>query len=296
MSKRTAMFYLLASMAITGSNVPLAKLIVADIPAAPLLALRFLLATVVLLALSHCEPGPSLFALTRRQWCTIGILGFVGSVLFTWFILAGVQATSGASAGIILSALPAAVVVLAMLRAERPRRGEIAMVALAVCGVALVNSGASSDPGGAKVDTWFGNLMIMLAVVCEAAFVVAARGISREVSPLRLSLAVALVSLVACLAPALPAMASFDAAAVKPATWALFVWYSLTASALCTVLWYRGVGHVENWAAGLATAAVPVAALAVSAMGLGEAITTAQGLGAALVVAAIAAGTLSQRR
>ena len=72
----------------------------------------------------------------------------------------------------------------------------------------------------------------------------------------------------------------------------LFGWYTLTASALCTVLWYLGVGRVETWAAGLATAAVPVSALAVSALWLGETISLVQLLGAGLIVAAITAGTL----
>jgi drug/metabolite transporter (DMT)-like permease len=87
-----------------------------------------------------------------------------------------------------------------------------------------------------------------------------------------------------------------DASTVSPGLWVLLVWYAMTASVLCTVLWYRGVAHVERWAAGLATAAVPVTALAVAAVVLGERISAAQMTGGALVVGAIAAGTLCGRR
>lgn len=293
----TAMLLLIASMAMTGANVPIAKSILAEIAPEQLLLWRFALASLVLLPLSALEKGPALSSLTRRQWGLVAILAAVGSVLFTSFILAGVKRTSGASAGIILSALPAAVALFGFVLGERPRRGEIAMIALAVAGVMLVQVRPAT--GSENADTLIGNLMILMAVLCEAAFVVAARRISADVPPMRLSLAVALVSLGMCLGPAWLgpawlATGSPPLASIGTVTWALFVWYTLTASVLCTVLWYRGVGHVETWAAGLATAAVPVSALAVSALWLGETISLAQVLGALLVLAAIAAGTLSR--
>ena len=75
-------------------------------------------------------------------------------------------------------------------------------------------------------------------------------------------------------------------------TWALAGWYTLSASVLCLLLWYRGVGHVETWMAGVCTACLPLAALAVSVFILGEPLTGAQAVGALLVVLAILAGSL----
>ena len=125
---------------------------------------------------------------------------------------------------------------------------------------------------------------------------IVARRISAVVRPIRLSLGVALVSLAACLPTGIMSLARFDAEAVEPRTWALLIWCALTASFGCTALWYRGVAHVETWAAGLATAAVPVSALAVSVLILGERIAAAQAAGAALVIVAIAVGALSRRQ
>ncbi len=298
MPRSLAMLCLIAAMAMTGANVPIAKLLIAAMPADVLLALRFALAAALLALLVRHEPGPRLASLDRRQWGAVAVLGIAGSVLFTWAVLEGVQRTSGASAGIILAALPAVVAVVGVVLGERLRRGELAMVALAVAGVAMIQG--RSAPGeatvGALSEQLVGNLMIGAAVLCEAAFVIVARKISTHLGPLRLSLGVALVSLAACLPFALPGLARFEWASVEPRMWALFAWYVATASIACTALWYRGVAHVERWAAGLATAAVPVAALVVSALVLGERIEAAQIAGAALVVVAIAVGTLSQRR
>lgn len=296
MPRALAMLCLIAAMSITGANVPLAKLLIAAMPADVLLLLRFVLSSAVLALIVRGEPGPTLISLDARQWASIAVLGLIGSVLFTWAVLEGVRRTSGASAGIILAALPAVIAVAGLLLGERLRRGEIAMIALAVAGVAMIQGQAVAESeSGAPLEQLAGNVLIGLAVLCEAAFVIVARGISAHMKPLRLSLGVALVSLLACLPVGASGLARFDAATVEPRMWALFVWYALTASIVCTALWYRGVAHVETWAAGLATAAVPVSALGVSALVLGEAIAPVQMAGAALVIGAIAIGTLSQR-
>ena len=295
MPRPVAMLCLIAAMALTGANVPLAKGIVAQIPAEPLLLIRFALAAALLAALAPFEPGPRLSSLGARQWGAVLVLGLLGSVLFTWLVLEGVKRTSGANAGIILAALPAVVALIGLARGERPRRGVLAMIAMAVAGVGLIQGQAMSGANGGVRETLTGNLLIGLAVACEATFVIVARGISTRLRPIRLSLGVALVSLACCLPFVLPGLAGFEPARVDATTWALLVWYTLTASMLCTALWYRGVAHVAAWAAGLATAAVPVAALAVSVLWLGERIAPPQIVGAALVVAAIAVGTLAQR-
>ncbi len=286
------MLSLVAAMSMTGANVPLVKLLLASVPPGVLLPARFLLAAMLLAVLARHESGPSLGSLRPRQWGAIAVLGVVGSVLFTWFVLEGVRRTSGASAGIILSALPAVVAVAGLVQGERLRSGEIAMIALAVAGVALIQG--QSSTAGDLGSTLLGNLLIACAVLCEAAFVIVARGISTEIGPMRLSLAVALVSLLVCVPIGAATVSSFDLRSVDVRTGALFGWYAMTASVLCTVLWYRGAAHVETWAAGLATTAVPVAALAVSVLVLNEPLSAVQLSGAGLVIAAKLAGALAR--
>lgn len=297
MPRPLAMLCLIAAMSMTGANVPLVKLLLAVLPAEVLLLLRFALASAVLAVLARFEQGPGLMTLDRRQWGAVAVLGIAGSVLFTWFVLEGVRRTSGASAGIILAALPAVVAVVGLALGERLRQGERWMIVLAVAGIAVIQSqgGAAAGRSEAATAPLVGNLLIGCAVVCEAAFVIVARGISARVRPLRLSLGVALVSLAVCLPFGIVGLARFDLAAVAWQTWLLLAWYTATASILCTALWYLGVAHVERWAAGLATAAVPVSALVVSALVLGEPIGPAQIAGAALVIGAIVLGTVARR-
>lgn len=290
-----AMMLLVTSMALTGANVPLAKVLAAALPTDVLLALRFAIASAVLALMVPREAGPRLSSLEFSDWSRIGVLAILGSVLFTWAVLAGVQRTSGVTAGIILSGLPAVVAAIGALIGSRLRWGETAMVMLAVAGLGLVQVPTGSSQSAASADTLLGNVLIGFAVLCEASFVVVARSISRRVRPLRLSLAVSVVSLIGCAPFAIQGLLRLDVPAIPLHVWGLLSWYALTASALCTVLWYRGAAHVEPWAAGLATAAVPLSAMAVSVLVLGERISALQLTGAALVVCAIAVGMLAQR-
>jgi drug/metabolite transporter (DMT)-like permease len=295
MLRPLAMLSLIAAMSLTGANVPFGKAIIAELSINSFLTVRFAIAAVVLLSLVPLERGPGLRTLDIRQWVVVCVLGFVGSVLYTLMLLEGVKRTAATDAGIILAALPAVVTLIAALFGSHVRPGQWLMIVLAVSGLSIIATNAASAVATPKNSSLVGNGLIGLAVLCEATFVLAARGIAAQLGPIRLSMAVSLVSLAACLFALPPDAAEILASLSKPSTLLLVVWYALTSSVICTVLWYWGVRHVEPWAAGLATAALPVVALAASRIVLGEPISWQQGLGAVLVVAAISAGAFSGR-
>jgi drug/metabolite transporter (DMT)-like permease len=211
-------------------------------------------------------------------------------------LLEGLKRTAAADAGIIMASLPAVVTLIATLLGARARAGQWLMILLAVAGLTTI----AAQPGSTTAahvagSSLAGNGLIGLAVLCEATFVLSARGIASQLGPIRLSLAVSIVSLAACLLVLPPNLSVASASPPGATTMALAVWYALTSSVLCTILWYRGAPHVEPWAAGLATAALPVTALVASSIVLGEPVSWQQLAGAVLVVAAIAVGAASAR-
>ena len=292
MPRLLACLYLACAMLMTGANVPIGKVIVATMPIYAFTFLRFAAASLVLALLSSREGGPRLSDLKWRDWRDIAAMSLLGMVLYTVFILEGVKRTSGVDAGIILATLPAVVALLgAVFLRERPGAAQLLAVAMAASGVALIlarDTSTGSGPGS----TLLGDLLVGAAVLGEAAFVVLSRGLSRVLSPVRLALA---GSLAACALSMPLALGSGELAQlgnVSLLTWALAGWYTLSASVLCLLLWYRGVGHVETWMAGVCTACLPLAALAVSVFILGEPLTSAQAVGALLVILAILTGSL----
>jgi len=291
-SRLAAALYLVSAMALTGANVPFGKAIVAELPIYLFIAFRFMVASAVLAALAWREAGPRLSEMTRPQAVDMLLLGLLGSVLYTAFLLEGVQRTAGMDAGIIMSTLPAIAALLGiLLNRERPGGTNLAAIALAIGGLVMVQAQAAG--GGARSTT--GNFLVGLAVLCEASFVLISARIARVYRPIRLSLGVSLAGLLISVPLALPELMSGATLSASPAIWALAVWYALTSSVLCTILWYRGAPHVETWMAGLATAALPVAAISVSVAFLGESIDAGRFDGAVLVITAIAVGALSGR-
>lgn len=291
-SRPVAALYLVAAMALTGANVPFGKAIIAEWPIYVFIAFRFVVASAVLAVLAHFEPGPRLSAMTRPQAVDMLLLGLLGSVLYTAFLLEGVQRTAGTDAGIIMATLPAVAALLGILvNRERPKRAQLAAIAMAIAGLAIVQAAAG---GGTR--SWLGNALVGLAVLCEASFVLISARVARVYRPVRLSLGVSLAGLALSLPLAVPQVMAGTAVAGSSGTWALAIWYALTSSVLCTILWYRGAPHVETWMAGLATAALPIAAIAVSGLYLGESIGVSRLAGAALVIAGIVVGAVAGGR
>ncbi len=281
---------LVAAMALTGANVAIGKVIVAEIPTYAFLLLRFAVASAALALLARTEPGPKLTHMSRRERRDLALMALLGMVGFTVLMLEGLKRTTAADAGIITATLPAVVASLGVLFAgERLAPTQLCAVALAVAGLILVE--ATGAAGGRA--TLVGNALVAGAVLCEASFVVLGKRLAPPYRPLRLALGANLVGLVLAAPLALIDLPSFDVGSVRLETWLLGVWYALAASVVCLWLWYRGLPYVETWLAGLATAAIPLTALAASALFLGEAIGVARLAGAALVIAGIAVGALA---
>jgi drug/metabolite transporter (DMT)-like permease len=280
-------------MCFTGANVPLGKAVIAEIPVYALMVIRFALATLVLAWLARDEPGPKLTGMSGADARAVLWLALLGSVGYMALSLEGVKRTSGVDGGIILATLPAVAALLGVvMRGERPGRTQTLSIGLAVAGLVLINTAAARGGAGSTI----GNALVGAAVLCEASFVLTSARVSGVYRPIRLSLAVSAAGLVLSLPLGLGELVSLPLASIGPAIWLGALWYALSASVFCTILWYRGAAHVETWRAGLATAALPVAALATSVLLLGETIDSTRLAGAVLVIAAIVAGALAPGR
>lgn len=289
MTRVAAALSLIAAMTFTGANVPIGKVIAGTMPIYAFLFVRFVIASAALAVLVRHEPGPPLRGMSGQQWGDLVVLSLVGSVLYTLFIIEGSRRSSATEAGIITATIPAAVAVLGLIFFRvRPSLRQVLLIGLAVAGLAVMALG----PPGQAEDRLGGNLLVGCAVVCEASFVVVSQRMSRAFRPIRLSFGVSLAGMVMALPLAIWEAQAGTLMTLSAGTWVLVVWYALTSSAICTILWYRGAGHVEPWMAGLATAALPVSAVVVAIGVLGEPVTLHRLAGAAIVVAAIAAGAL----
>jgi drug/metabolite transporter (DMT)-like permease len=260
---------LAASMALVGSYVGLSKLLVAAFPVLLLAWLRFAIAALAMVHWVRPEAGSA--PLSRHDRGLVFLESFLGNFLFSICMLFGVAATSALAAGVVMAAIPAAVALLSWAflgEAIRPRVA--AAIACAATGIALLAM-ARHDGGAAAAHPWWGYALLVVAVFCEASYVVIGKRLTGQLSARRISALINLWGLALVTPLGLWQAWSFDFRAVAAPTWALLVFYALAASVWSVWLWMKGLVHVPASRAGVFTVMLPLAAAVVGVAVLGEA-------------------------
>ncbi|MDB5929722.1 MAG: protein of unknown function transrane [Polaromonas sp.] len=290
-------------MSLVGSYVALSKPLVAALPVFLLAWLRFGIGG---LAMAHWLKKPAheapMTAQTRRL---LFLESFLGNFLFSICMLFGVSMTSAVAAGVIMAAIPATVALLSWAFLRERISGRVwCAVACAVLGIGLVSLSKQELPAHAATalegdlaskNAWLGNLLLVGAVLCEAAYAVIGKKLTGVLGPKRIT---ALINLwgFALVTPLGLWMAwGFDFAGVAASVWLLLVFYALAASVWTVWLWMTGLKTIPANQAGVFTVMLPVSAAAVGVLVLGESLSGLQ-LGAfAIALTGVVLATLPQR-
>jgi len=283
---------LASSMALVGSYVGMSRVLVAAFPVFLLAWLRFGMAA---LAMAHWVPrAADEPPLTRHDRVLLFWESFLGNFLFSVFMLYGVKATSALAAGLVMAAIPAAVALLARIFLAEPITPRMAIaVACAVAAVALL--ALARSPAGRADAPWWGYLLLVGAVLCEASYVVIGKRLTGRVSPRRISALINLWGLALVTPFGLWQALAFDFGAVPLAIWALLVFYALAASMACVWLWMQGLRHVPAPRAGVFTVMLPLSAAVVGVIFLGEPLAAAHAVAFALALAGLLLATWPAR-
>lgn len=292
---------LASSMVLVGSYVGLSRLLVAVFPIFLLAWLRFGIAAVAMARWVHRTKDEP--RLTGAQRWLLFWESFFGNFLFSICMLLGVAATSAVAAGVVMAGIPAAVALLSRwLLGERIRPRVMAGIVCAVAGIALLaisrhNGHAAGSPdaaaGGAP---WWGYVLLLGAVTCEATYVVLGKRLtSVGVPPRRISALINLWGL--ALVTPLGAWQAFqyDFGQARTQDWALLTFYALAASMVTVWLWMKGLRRVPAQQAGVFTVLLPLASCAVGVLFLGEHLGWSQVLSLALAVTGLLLATWPQR-
>jgi drug/metabolite transporter (DMT)-like permease len=261
-------------MVVVGAYVGLSKLLLAAFPVLLLAWLRFAIAAVAMIG--WLAPGAGDVTLSAADRRLVFACSFVGNFLFTLCMLYGVALSSAVAAGVIMAAIPAAVALLSrVFLGEQLARRTLAGVGCAVAGIALLSMErhAGSTPA---TNAWFGNLLLAMAMLCEASYVVIGKRLMGVMSPRRISALINLWGLALTTPLGLWAALSFDFASVGHATWGLLCFYAIAASMLSVWLWMTGLKRVPSAVAGVFTVFLPISAASVGVLVLGEPFTAFQ--------------------
>jgi drug/metabolite transporter (DMT)-like permease len=282
-------------MLLVGSNVGIGKSIVEFVPVPLFALLRFVIAMAVLWPLLRVA---KLRRVKRDEWVNLFLQALFGTFGFTLLMLNGVQRTSAVAAGVITSTIPAVVALLSwLILKERPNGRALASIALAIVGVVVINL-AHIGQNAAGETSFVGNLMVLGAVCCESLYVILSRRLTQTLPAIDICAythAIGLLLMLPVVGSGATSLAHFDWASVAWDTWALVLWYGLSASVFSFWLWMKGIRHVDGSLAGVFCAVLPVAAALYGIAFLDERPTLAHGVALACVVTGIALASLKPR-
>jgi drug/metabolite transporter (DMT)-like permease len=283
---------------IWGANYTIVKHAFSEIDPQAFNAVRMVLASLVFLALilrvRSRPPGAagsfaSVFRtpapVTSRDWLQLAALGLIGHCLYQYFFVEGLAHTSVTNSSLLLAAAP---IIIALVSAAlgRDRIGPLHWigVALSVAGIYVV---VGQRTGGAG-STVGGDLMMLVAVCCWAAYTLGSRELMLRHSPV----GVTGVSMAIGTALYVPAVSRHVFAVRWPevswATWAALVYSALFSLAVAYTIWYAAVREIGSARTSVYSNLVPLVAIAAGVLFLGEPLSARKIAGTAAVLMGVA--------
>lgn len=293
MHKNTTLYsnylFVILAQIMGGINVVGAKYLINNVPLLFILALRFALAAIILLIL-HLLSRPeqtivqSIKQLKPKPWAFIVAQALSAGVLFNVFMLWGLHYTKANVAGIITSALPAMVIILAWIfLKEQLTVKKWLCVGCATAGLIIVN--VKNLHGIAVERSLLGSLLVLIALLPEACYYLLTKLYNIKMPVFLLS---ALINAINA-AIVLPLMlAQMDWSTLNLSLTDIMVLLAISlGSGLFYVFWSLGIKKISPAAASLSTALMPIATVVIAALFLQEQITLLQCLGMVFIIVSI---------
>lgn len=253
-------------MAFFGSATPVSKLVVEAVPVFTGGAIRVLLAFLVLLPFVKVGNIKKFKGKDALLLVGIGLIGVVG---FTAFLLYGMKHVSGVMGSIIMSSTPMITAALSyVFFHDKFGWRKIIALLLAVSGILVMHLGGIGEP--ARETAWWGLLLVLLAIFCEAAYTLFGKALSKEYKVVEIACFSAFIGFLGFIPLALW---QFDLQQLVDLSWrdkAALAWYGLGTMGLGSVLWYKGVQQVSGSTAAAFMSVMPLSALVLSYWLLGE--------------------------
>jgi drug/metabolite transporter (DMT)-like permease len=282
---------LLGVVLIWGFNLPLVKIALREFEPLAFNAVRFSLASILLLLLLRGY-GESLRTSRKDMLWLLG-LGLLGQTAYQVFFIEGIDRTTASHTALIFGVTPVLVAVLSLLLGhERVGGAGWAGAALAFGGEYLIIAGKA--PAEGPTPTLRGDLLILAAALCWCLYTVLAHPLLARHSPLKVTTLSVVWGTLGMIPFCLPAIAAQSWRSIPPAMWAAAVGSSLFALVIAYLLWYRSVHRVGNVRTAVYSNLVPVSGTLAGWSILGERLYPLLAVGAAAIFAGIAL-TRSQR-
>ena len=278
---------LLAAMAFSAKAVIVKLAYAYAVDAATLLALRMLFsAPFFLLMALWSGRGAAAVSLTRKDWISVALLGFIGYYLASYLDFLGLQYITAGLERLILFLYPTVVVLLSAWLLKKPvRRHHLAALILSYGGIALVFA-ENLEFGGHASEVALGGALVFASGVVYSFYLI---GTGEVIGKLGAARFTSYAMLVACAVAMLQFLAAHDLSAL--ALPSEVYWLSLLMAVVSTVIpaWLmsEGIRRTSANHAAMVGSVGPVVTIYLGYRVLNEPISAIQLVGVALVLAGV---------
>lgn len=273
---------LLVLVLIWGLNFPIIKQALAEIDPLVFNALRFPLASLlVLLFLRARGPLPRPH---RRDLPRILLLGLTGNVAYQLLFIFGLDRTGAGNASVLLATTPIWTAILSRAAGHETVRSTIWIAAAGtLAGMVLLVAG-----GGREIrfgsSSLLGDLLMATAALTWAVYTVGAKTLIHRYGPLPMTAWTLWTGTATLVLLGIPGLRTLDPGSVGLSSWLGVLYAGTLAIGLAYVLWNRSVRRVGNASTAIYGNLVPVVALGAAWIWLGEIPTRLQLVGTALIL------------
>jgi len=276
-----------ASLAIAG------RFVLPRFPAGALVCIRILGATIVLFIVN---------AVTRRTWVwstpdlwRLGALGMLGIAANQTLFLYGLQHTTAINASILVTTVPVFTVLGSVLT------GRESATPLVLAGVALAGLGTVYLIGPDRIsldpDLALGNALIVLGMVCNAAYFVYSKSVVGRYDSITVSFYVMLFACIGVLPFGVSASRNLDVSAVSPLVWGWIIYIVIFPTILTYLLNIWALQRASSNTVAVYIYLQPLFSAAVAPLVLrGEHLTTRALVGGLAIFAGLGLVLWSERR
>jgi len=281
---------LLLLVVIWGLNFAAIKFALAQFDPLAYSALRFVTASLVLLAIAAARPKG--IHIARRDWPAVVALGLVGHTAYQIMFAYGLRDSSTGNAALILALVPVFVAVIGTATGlEGLRAVGWLGVGASFGGITLLVLGAPGA-GGATVT---GDLRTLGGALAWSLYTVFGRPLLVRYSPLVLTAVTMAVGAAGLAVAGLPALLSMEPSQLSMAAWAAWAYATFAGLVVAYVIWYTGVQRLGGARTAVYSNLVPVVALVVGWVFLGETLAPLQAAGAGLAIGGVALARRGQK-
>lgn len=275
---------LLSMTVIWGLNAVIVKATYAQIPPMAFMALRFVIAGALLLAvLWRAERS---LRLPRREWMAFIAAGMVGTGFYQPLFLTGLSMTTASTTSLIIATSPAFVALINRIlgRELLPPRAWIGIM-LTFIGVALIIQGGEGVTLNSQA-LW-GDLLVLIGSFLWALYAVLAAPLMASYTPLRVTAMTTSLGAAPLIVVGAPAAVALDWSQVNGWGWSGILYSAVFAIVVGYIIWNSGVKKIGGARTALYNNLIPVVGAIGAAIFLGEALTPFKIAGALVIFAGL---------